>query len=119
MGLGPGRPCDKIWRVEDNLDRYGEIAYRESERMIATQLQSFDELRSRTGLLLAATAVTASFLGAAALDREGGLGYVGILALIAFGIGVGACLYVLWPQRDAYKFVLSPMILLDSWSDGR
>jgi hypothetical protein len=40
---------------------YEEIAYRESERMIATQIQSFDELRSRNGLLLAATAVTGSF----------------------------------------------------------
>jgi hypothetical protein len=98
---------------------YEEIAYRESERMIATQIQSFDELRSRTGLLLAATAVTGSFLGAAALERDHDLNGLGILALLVFAIGIGACLYVLWPQRDAYKFVLSPNILLDSWTDGR
>ena len=80
---------------------YEEIAYRESERLIETQLASFDELRSRTGLLLAALAVTGSFLGAAVLDREGDFGVFGILALTAFGIGVLACLLVLLPSSPS------------------
>jgi hypothetical protein len=98
---------------------YDGIAYRESERMIETQIQSFDELRSRTGLLLAATAITASFLGAAALEREDDLGYFGAAALFAFVVGIGACLVILWPNKDAYKFVLSPKILLEDWTGGK
>ena len=94
-----------------------QLAYRESERLIDTQLRSIDELRGRTGLLLAALAVTASFLGAAALDREGDLEGWAIAALVVFAVGVVACLFVLWPKRDAYKFVISPKVLLEDWAD--
>jgi hypothetical protein len=93
------------------------LAYRESERAIDTQIQAFDELRSRTGLLLAAIAVTASFLGGAALDPENGLGGYGVAALVAFGAGIGACLYILWPRRDAWLFVMSAKVLLEDWRD--
>lgn len=114
-----GRDPERIGHNRAMTPTYDEIAYRESERLIATQVQSFDELRSRTGLLLAATAITGSFLGAAALEREDDLGFFGGAALLAFAVGIGACLVILWPKKDAYKFVLSPKILLESWSGGR
>ena len=49
-----------------------------------------------TSTLLAATAVSASFLGAPAIDR-GGVSVWLLLAAVAFGATVGLCLFVLVP----------------------
>ena len=51
-----------------------ELAYGESVRAIESQAGGLDELRTRTGVLLAAASIVASFLGAEALkagDAEG------------------------------------------------
>lgn len=89
--------------------------YEEAKRGIEVQVASLDELRSRTGLLLAAASVTASLLAPRAAGSSG-LGTLGALALVVFALAVGACLWVLWPKRD-WVFVTSPKILAEDWID--
>jgi hypothetical protein len=62
------------------------------------QDEVFRELRARTGLVLAASALAASFLGDTALDN--GPLLLTVLALVAFACSVGASIYVLLPKRD-------------------
>ena len=45
-----------------------ELIYNEAQRAVALQAASVDELRSRTGVLLAVAALSASFLGRSALE---------------------------------------------------
>jgi hypothetical protein len=57
-----------------------EIAYQRAVHALGQQEAALNELRSRTGTLLAAEAITTSFLGAAAvqhsaLDLSGSSGY--------------------------------------------
>jgi len=91
-----------------------EIIYAESTRAITAQEASLDELRSRTGVLLAALSVSTSFLGAQ--TATGGLGLLGVIALLTFAAAVGACLYVLRPQRG-WVFDLDAEILAEDWID--
>lgn len=98
------------------LDRTIELALEEARRALTYQAGSVDELRSRTGLLLAAAAITGSFLGSAA-SSEGHLGEFGIAALVSFVAGVGSCLYILWPRQ--WTFVTSPKTLLEDWGDTK
>ena len=73
-----------------------ELAYQLALRSLDQQRAGLDELRSRTNTLLAATAVSASFLGAPAIDR-GGVSVWLLLAAVAFAATVGLCLFVLVP----------------------
>lgn len=79
--------------------RLAELAYDVGVRALDHQDRLLDELRARTGTLLAAASIVASFLGATAIDRAG-LGVVGIAALIAFITSICACVYVLLPKRS-------------------
>jgi hypothetical protein len=96
------------------VERTIELALDEARRALAYQAGSVDELRPRTGLILAAAAITGSFLGSAAAN-EGHLGGLGIAAVAAFVAAVGSCLYILWPRR--WTFVTSPKTLLEDWAD--
>ncbi len=91
-----------------------ELALEEARRALTYQAESVDELRSRTGLLLAAAAITGSFLGSATAS-EGQLGGLGIAAVVAFAAAVGSCLHILWPRE--WTFVTSPKTLLEDWAD--
>jgi hypothetical protein len=64
-----------------------------------------EELRNRTGLLLAAASLAASFLGreAFAQDQKRALA---VLAVLAFLLAVGASVYILLPKRDRFVFAL-------------
>ena len=73
-----------------------------------------DELRSRTGVLLAAAAVSSSFLGAEALTRHPRLSSLSIIALISFGIVVMLCLVVMWP-KGRWWFTHSVEGLIDAY----
>lgn len=60
------------------------LAFDEAKRSLARQEASLDELRSRTGTLVAAAAVAVSFLGASAASSGFSLaGQLGIVAFIA------------------------------------
>ena len=63
-----------------------------------------DELRSRTGVLLAVSSLAASFLGTEAFG-EAGWGLLGVVAIAAFLVSMGASVFVLLP-RDRLIFGL-------------
>lgn len=73
-----------------------ELAYQLALRALDQQESGLAELRSRTNTLLAAAAVSVSFLGAPAINR-GGISVWVVLALVAFVLTVGLCLFVLIP----------------------
>lgn len=79
-------------------------AHRIAAQALGQQEQALTELRTRTGTLLTAASLIASFLGGQALAREG-LSLWIILALVAFGISVVLCIYVLLP-KDGLIFAL-------------
>jgi hypothetical protein len=86
----------------------------EARRAIEVQGAALNELRSRTGVLLAAASVSVSFLGAVLKAGAVGLGFLGGLSLVAFVISVGACIRVLMPSPD-WIFRTSPRILIQDW----
>lgn len=79
--------------MEDDLQRF---AVDLSLRFLAQQERAVEELRARTGTLLAASSLVASFLGAQAIGRVG-LGVVGAAALLAFVASILASVFVLLP----------------------
>jgi len=66
-----------------------EAGYELSQNAISEQNERLGELRGRTATLLAAASLAASFLGGQSI-RAGDLGVVGVLALIAYLVCVGA-----------------------------
>lgn len=83
---------------------------------MTVQVSALDELRARTGVLLAAAAVSGSFLGSATANSGISLGFVGGGAAVAFVFGVASCILVLWPPGDdAWTFVNSPKQLINDW----
>jgi hypothetical protein len=91
-----------------------ELALAESVRAIELQSRSLDELRTRTGVLIAATSVVASFLGSEVLKTTS-FGVLTGLAVVSFGVGLVACLAVLWPRE--WRFALGANVLLEDWAD--
>jgi hypothetical protein len=78
------------------------------------QSRALDELRSRTGLLLAAASVVTSFLGVEVLKRDG-VTTVAALAILAF---LGVLILALWivaPRRD-WHFAQGARTLLEDWT---
>jgi hypothetical protein len=79
------------------------LAYEAALRRLDKQEESLREIRARTGMILAASSLGASFLGRPALDAEPSLL---LLALLTFGVSVGASLYVLLPKKElAFAFI--------------
>ena len=75
-----------------------ELAYDAALRRLDKQEQLLEELRARTGLLLAAASLAASFLGRPAVDADPVV--LAILALLAFAASIGASLFVLMPKKN-------------------
>jgi hypothetical protein len=84
---------------------FERLAYEAAQRALDKQERLIDELRSRTGLLLAAASLAASFLGREAFagDPKDGLA---VIALAAFLIAVAACVYVLLPKTGKFVFAM-------------
>ncbi len=76
-----------------------ELSYAAGVRALDLQERAIDQLRARTGILLAATSLTASFLGAQTVQHANGLGTLGGLALVSLVASVGLCTYVLLPKQ--------------------
>lgn len=72
-------------------------AHRIAAQALSQQEETLTELRARTGTLLTAASLVASFLGGQALTRHG-LSIWVIAALAAFGISVVLSIYVLLPK---------------------
>jgi len=81
------------------------LAYDTALRALDKQERVLEELRARTGVLLAAASLTASVFGSRALDDFHPLG-VGITAAVAVLVSLGSCLFVLVP-RKGFVFALT------------
>jgi hypothetical protein len=84
---------------------YERLAYEAAQRALDKQERLIEELRSRTGLLLAAASLAASFLGGEAFAGTPPRG-LAVLALSAFLVAVGASVYILLPKIDRFVFAL-------------
>jgi hypothetical protein len=92
----------------------GEVILAEARRAIDFQHSSLNELRSRTGLVLAAASVSASFIGSGVVGTGRQLGFLGGLALVAFVIAIASCIRVLMPAQG-WWFATSPKTLIEDW----
>ena len=107
-------------RASDRDDRIRDIealALEEARRGVDTQRAALDEVRSRTAILLAASAVVISFLGAQALREHGwsvwtGLGVLAFVGTLALGTGI------LWPLKGAWLFRADARVLLEDFADA-
>ena len=79
-------------------EKLAEIAYDASLRRLDKQEELLGEIRSRTGVLLAASSVVASFLGRPVVE-DAPLWLV-VLAVGAFAVTLLASIYVLMPKRE-------------------
>jgi cytochrome c-type biogenesis protein CcmH/NrfG len=75
-----------------------QLTYEQAQKALEQQERQVNELRQRTGTLLAAAALTASFFGAAAPGHDGLVAPV-VLAGIALAVTVLSGLYVLYPHE--------------------
>jgi hypothetical protein len=90
---------DAVSEPESHPGELHRLAYELSLHALNHQENSVDELRNRTGTLLAASSLVASFLGSRAIDT-GGVSWLFALALTAFGLSVLASIYVLLPKEN-------------------
>jgi hypothetical protein len=82
-----------------------QLAHEASLRALDKQERLLEELRARTGILLAASSIAVSFLGDAVLGQSS-TPVLEVAAVVAFVISMGASVYILVPDRDL-SFALS------------
>jgi hypothetical protein len=80
-----------------------ELGYELSLKAIEEQESRLADIRGRTGTLLAAASLAASFLGGQSIGA-GDLSTLGVLALVAYVACVGACIKVLLSHRLVLAF---------------
>jgi len=78
---------------------FERLAYDAALRALDKQERLLEELRARTGVLLAASSIAASFLGQEAF-RDPASSVVAVLALLAFVVSIGASVYILTPKKQ-------------------
>lgn len=115
--------CSYIRQLQSRcgpVDSVEALAYEQSRRAIEQQATTLNELRARTGGLLTAASLVASFLAAQAIDRSG-FDALAVIATLAFVGVLGLCMSVLWPNREAWRFRLRATPLLEDFdpSTGR
>ena len=82
-----------------------EMAYEAALRSLDRQEALVDELRARTGLLLAVASLAATLGGRASLSSTPRFEL--IVIAVAFVMSIGACLFILVPKRNRFYFSLS------------
>jgi hypothetical protein len=87
-------------------DPLSRLAYEAAVRALDLQEHGIEQLRARTGTLLAASSLTASFLGAFAIQRSSTFGALDAFGLIAMVSSIALCVYVLLPKKG-FVFSLS------------
>jgi hypothetical protein len=80
------------------------LVYELALRSLDQQERELSELRARTNTLIAASALIASFLGAAAIREHHGLSTLSVLALVVLAITGALSLIVLWPRELRFAF---------------
>jgi hypothetical protein len=83
-----------------DIDPRVRVIYDESVRGLDMQSDWLDELRQRTGVLIAAATVTAALLGASALEHHDAKYSLNVLGFMAFAATIALCIGVLWPTPD-------------------
>lgn len=92
------------------------FVYDEAVRTIEHQEQTLDDIRGRAGILLTATSVATSFLGAAALDT-GRAGRWGVVAIVLFFLAGAGSVGLLWPFKG-WKFRFGTRELLKHYVEA-
>jgi hypothetical protein len=87
-------------------------AYETALRSLDVQERSLTELRSRTGTMLAASSLTASFLGAVTVQQTKHLHTVEVLAIVALAVSLILSVYVLLP-KSGFVFSLNAVSLYE------
>lgn len=101
--------------AEDAAKTPGELALDGVLRAVGVHERMLESLRARTASVIAAAAISASFLGSAALGQQGTsclavtLSYLGILT---FAGSILAAILVLWPRTDRWMLEVSPQAIL-------
>lgn len=78
---------------------FEKLAYEEAVRGLDKQEGLLEALRTRTGVLLAASSLAASFLGQQAVSHSSPPGFA-VVALLAFVASMGGGVVILLPKRD-------------------
>lgn len=94
-----GRETAPVAAHADASPAHYELAYEEAKRALDAQESVVNELRTRSGILIAAAAITTSFFGGRAL-ADGDVGTSGWIAIGCFAIVGASVLAVLWPRTD-------------------
>jgi hypothetical protein len=81
-----------------------QLSFEASLRSLDKQERLLDELRARTGLLLAASSLAISFVGRPVFQEADTV--VLVLGLLAFAISIAASVYVLVPKPAKFVFSL-------------
>lgn len=90
-----------------------KMSYDAAVRALDFQERDVEQLRARTGTLLAASSLTASFLGAQTIQHGRGLGTLGAFALISLACSILLCVYVLLP-KSGFVFSLNAPTMYES-----
>jgi hypothetical protein len=96
---------------------YSRLAYDAALRALDKQESVLDELRSRTGVLLAASALAASFLGRDAFRDPSPV--LAVIALAAFLASIAACVFILVPRSGRFVFSISGPVLFAGLYEDR
>jgi len=78
---------------------FEKLAYEAALRGLDKQEGLLEEMRSRAGILVAASSLAASFLGQQAYQRPSATS-VAVIALAAFVVSIGASVFVLLPKKN-------------------
>jgi hypothetical protein len=92
-----------------------KLAYEASLRSLDQQQKVLEEVRSRTGILLAAASLSASFLGARAFEQDG-VSVVSVLALAALVTTLVTGILILVPRQE-FIFSLAGTVLYNDLRD--
>lgn len=102
------RPCAKLpsgCRGNVRVVEFEKLAFDAALRALDKQASVLDELRARCAVLVAASALAASFLGREAFADPPWL--LAVIALGAFVVSVGSSVYILVPRSGRFVFSLS------------
>ena len=91
----------------------GSVGYDTAVRALDVQEREVEQLRGRTGSLLAASSLTASFLGAQVIGRGGAVNPSAALALLSLALSIVLCVYVVLPKRG-FVFSMSAPIVFET-----
>jgi hypothetical protein len=96
------------------VDPLAKLILDEAVRGLDMQSETLNELRNRTGVLIAAATIASALLGATALQRHPVTYGVNLAAVCVFGVVVFFCLCVLWPS-DKWAFVYGAKTLDETY----